>query len=279
MLVVAHRGASGHAPEHTFAAYDLALQLGCDFLEQDLQMTSDGVLVCLHDDTLDRTVRGMSGRVIDRAWSELEHCDAGAWFNDAFPSRAREEYLGQRIPTLDQVLARYRDRAAFYIETKTPEAAPGMEQQLLALLDRYALRDVARSEWRVLIQSFSEGSLRLLHRLDPALPLIQLIPEGTDSAMIQDQLPRIAEYAVGIGPAFSDVDRVVVTAAHRTGLHVHPYTVNEEADMRRMIEARVDGMFTNFTDRLLRLRPDNELRGLEAVRRAAEAARRGAPLH
>src|SRR5690606_41276962 len=79
--------------------------------------------------------------------------------------------------------------------------------------------------------------------------------------------------------AFSDVDRVVVTAAHRTGLHVHPYTVNEEADMRRMIEARVDGMFTNFTDRLLRLRPDNELRGLEAVRRAAVAARRGAPLH
>lgn len=274
MLVIAHRGASGHAPEHTLAAYDLALQLGCDFLEQDLQMTRDGVLVCMHDDTLDRTAQSCSGRVIDHSWHELEPCDVGSWFNDTFPSRARTDYTGQRIPTLEQVLARYRDRAAFYIETKTPESAPGMEAALLDLLDRYDLRDVARAEWRVVIQSFSERSLRLIHRRDPALPLVQLVPEGTESGALEEMLPRIAEYAVGIGPAFTDVDRLVVGAAHRHGLHVHPYTVDEEADMRRMTEARVDGMFTNFTDRLLRLRPDNELRGLEAVRRAAEAARR-----
>lgn len=274
MLVIAHRGASGHAPEHTLAAYDLALQLGCDFLEQDLQMTSDGVLVCVHDDTLDRTARGCTGRIIDHVWRDLEECDVGTWFNEAFATRARSEYEGQRIPTLEQVLARYRGRAAFYIETKTPEAAPGMEATLLDLLDRYDLRTAARTEWRVIIQSFSEPSLRLIHEQDPALPLVQLIPEDTDSYALHAMLPHIAGYAVGIGPAFTDVDRLLVAAAHRHGLHVHPYTVNEEADMRRMTEARVDGMFTNFTDRLLALRPQAEPRGLEAVRRAAEAARR-----
>lgn len=237
-------------------------------------MTSDGVLVCLHDDTLDRTATGCGGRVIDHAWRDIEECDVGTWFNATFPERARAFYERQRIPTLAEVLERYRDRSAFYIETKTPEAAPGMEGVLLELLDRYELRDAARRHWRVVIQSFSEASLRLIHDEDPALPLVQLIPEGTESAAMQDSLQRFAEYAIGIGPAFPDVDRLLVAAAHRHGLHVHPYTVNEPADMRRMTEARVDGMFTNFTDRLIALRPENEPRGLEAVRRAAEAARR-----
>lgn len=269
MLVIAHRGASGHAPEHTFAAYDLALQLGCDFLEQDLQMTRDGVLVCVHDETLDRTATGCAGRIIDRDWTDIQDCDVGSWFNRTFPERARREFVGQRIPTLDAVLARYRDRSAFYIETKKPEEAPGTEEALLALLARYDLLEPARREWRVVIQSFSEASLRLIHAQHPGLPLVQLIGEGTDGAAIRAMLPRVADYAIGIGPACVDVDGLLVADAHRHGLHVHPYTVNGEPEMRRMIEARVDGMFTNFTDRLLRLRPDGEPRGLEAVRRAA----------
>ncbi len=274
MLVIAHRGASGHAPEHTFAAYDAALQLGCDFLEQDLQMTRDGVLVCVHDETLDRTAEECRGRIIDQDWAAMRDCDVGSWFNRRFPERARSGYVGQRIPTLDDVLARYRDRAAFYIETKRPDSAPGMEAALLALLEAHGLLDLARREWRVLIQSFSASSLRLIHAADPELPLIQLLPERTGGHAIQAMLPRIAEYAVGIGPARADTDSSLVAAAHGRGLHVHPWTVNDEAEMRRLTEARVDGMFTNFTERLLRLRPAGEPRGLEAVRRAAGAAHR-----
>ena len=269
MLVIAHRGASGHAPEHTFAAYDLALQLGCDFLEQDLQMTRDGVLVCVHDETLDRTASGCTGRIIEQSWADIRACDVGSWFNRAHPQRARTEYVGQRIPTLDAVLARYRERSAFYIETKKPEEAPGMEAALLELLARHDLLAAARREWRVVIQSFSEASLRLVHEQAAGLPLVQLIEEGTPGTSIRAMLPRIAEYAIGIGPAYTDVDGLLVAEAHRLGLHVHPYTVNGEPEMRRMIEARVDGLFTNFTDRLLRLRPDGEPRGLEAVRRTA----------
>src|SRR5262245_58786795 len=98
VLNIGHRGASGYAPEHTFAAYDLARALGADYLEQDLQLTSDGVLVVLHDTTLDRTARGLAanctGLVADKTLAQIKTCDVGTWFNEANPTLARPEYVG-----------------------------------------------------------------------------------------------------------------------------------------------------------------------------------------
>jgi glycerophosphoryl diester phosphodiesterase len=275
MLVIAHRGASGYAPEHTFASYDLALELGADYLEQDLQLTRDGVLVVLHDDTLGRTTGGACrGRVIDHTVAELGACEVGGWFNAAHPDRARADFAGQQIPTLDEVFGRYADRASFYVETKQPEAAPGMEEALLRLLDRHGLRQPAAEEWRVLIQSFSERSLRKIHGMDPSLPLIQLIHGRWATPMtIRARLPRIAEYAVGIGPSWRDVDARVIAAARELCLEVHPYTVNDPALMRRLAELGVTGMFTDVPDRLLSLRPAEEARGRDAVRAAADRQR------
>ena len=180
VLAIGHRGASGYAPEHTLASYDLALTLGADYIEQDLQLTKDGVLVVLHDPTLDRTARGAAenctGLVIEKTLAQIETCDVGSWFNDAFPQHARPEYVGLKVPTLEEVIARYRHSANYYIETKNPEEAPGMEEKLLALLAAYQLRDPAERRNQVLIQSFSDASLRKIHGLDPALPLIQLFP-------------------------------------------------------------------------------------------------------
>lgn len=272
MLVIGHRGASGYAPEHTFASYDLALELGADYLEQDLQMTSDGVLVVLHDDTLDRTSQGVcSGAVIERTLAEIRTCNVGAWFNAANPSLARPEYTDQRIPTLEEVLVRYGDRSSFYIETKNPGAAPGMEEALLDLLERYDLRGPAAAEWRVVIQSFSEHSLRLIHELDPALPLVQLMrSRGTTARTIQARLPEVATYAVGIGPSWQHVDGPLVAAARGLCLEVHPYTVNEPALMKRLARLGVTGMFTDVPDVLIAQRPVIEQRGVAAVRSAAE---------
>lgn len=276
MLVIGHRGASGYAPEHTLASYDLAMRLGTDYLEQDLQMTSDGVLVVLHDETLDRTTAGVRrGRVIDHTLAQLRECDVGSWFNAARPQHARAEYAGQRIPTLDEVFARYVDRATFYIETKQPEEAPGMEEALLALLDRYDLRAPAAREWRVLIQSFSERSLRKIHGLDPSLPLIQLIEAGQyEPAALRGRLGRVAEYAVGIGPSRRDVDAALLAAARDACLDVHPYTVNDVAEMQRLTTLGVHGMFTDVPDRLLALRPADEPRGRAATAAAAERSQR-----
>jgi glycerophosphoryl diester phosphodiesterase len=275
MIVIAHRGASGYAPEHTLASYDLALQLGADYLEQDLQMTRDGVLVVLHDETLDRTTGGTCrGRVIDHTLEEVQRCDAGSWFNIAHPDRARPEYVGQRIPTLEEVFARYADRASFYIETKNPEEAPGMEEALLALMDRFDLRKAAAAEWRVLIQSFSEQSLRKIHELDPALPLIQLVRgRWATATTIRARLGEISEYAVGIGPSWRDVDARLMEAARERCVEVHPYTVNDPALMQRLTEIGVSGMFTDVADVLLAQRPGDEPRQREALRLAAERNR------
>ena len=124
-LNIGHRGASGHAPEHTFPAYDLALADGADYIEQDLQLTKDGVLIVLHDATLDRTARGpqenCTGPVIGKTLAQIRTCDAGTWFNERFPDRARPEYAGLVIPTLDEVFTRYGNRVRYYIETKNPK--------------------------------------------------------------------------------------------------------------------------------------------------------------
>ena len=274
VLNIGHRGASGHAPEHTIPAYDLALELGADYIEQDLQLTSDGVLVCLHDTTLDRTARGpaenCTGLVSGKTLAQIKTCDVGSWFNDANPELARAEYVGLTIPTLEEVFARYRRRANYYIETKAPEAADQMEERLLALMAQYKLRKPAR-RWQVLIQSFSPASLQKIHSLDPTLPLIQLVLGFGPSPVLEESLDSFAAYAVGVGPNSAFVNAAVVSAAHERCLDVHPYTVNEPADMATLLAAGVDGMFTNFPDRLDAVLGSNALRPKKAARRAARA--------
>lgn len=243
-LSIAHRGASGHAPEHTIAAYDRALELKADFIEQDLQLTKDGVLVALHDPTLDRTARGdaanCTGRVIEKTLAQIKTCDVGVWFNEAHPQYARSEYVGLRIPTLDEVFQRYGRRTRYYIETKNPDDAPGMEEKLLALLATHRLDSASR----VLIQSFSAASLRKIHALAPSLPLVQLL--GGD----RPDFAAIKTYAIGVGPSKGAVDSAYVADAHAQCLVVHPYTVNDAREMSSLIALGVDGMFTNFLDRL-----------------------------
>lgn len=245
-LVIAHRGASGDAPEHTFAAYDLAIEQGADYLEQDLQLTADGVLVVLHDATLDRTARGpaasCTGAVADKTLAQLEQCEVGSWFNETHPELADPAYVGLRIPTMEQVLDRYGDGVRYYIELKALEAGSGVEEQLVDLLARAGLLDLATTERPVIVQSFGPDVLRRIHALRPELPLVQLLfttasPEAT--------LDRAREYAVAIGPPSAGVDRALVEAAHGRCLEVHPYTVDDPGEMARLLDAGVDGLFTN----------------------------------
>ncbi len=251
VVVIAHRGASFEAPEHTFAAWDLALGQGADWIEQDLQLTKDGVLVVLHDDSLDRTARGPAGAcrglARERTWAQIQRCEVGSWFADSFPARRGPSYAGERIPSLEQVLSRYASRAnvRFYIETKSPDEAPGMEEALLAVLRRHRLAGPGADTGRVIVQSFSFASLERMHRLDPAVPLVALIDDPIAPDSLEPTLRRIAAIAKGIGPARRIVSARMVAAAHAAGLSVHPYTVNDPAVMRRLIGLGVDGMFTD----------------------------------
>jgi glycerophosphoryl diester phosphodiesterase len=234
VLSIAHRGASGHAPEHTFAAYDLALEMGADYIEQDLQLTSDGVLVCMHDDTLERT-GGRPDRIDSLPLAALEQVDVGSWFDARFADA--------RVPTLEAVFRRYGHDARYYIETKDPDTADRMEERLVELLREHDLSG------RVFIQSFSAQSLRKVRALDPSLPLIQLIGHR-GSAAIRDRLDEFAEYAFGVGPHKRSADAELIDAAHARGLHVHPWTLDEPEELERARELGADGAFTNFPDRL-----------------------------
>ncbi|MGI8648892.1 MAG: glycerophosphodiester phosphodiesterase [Rubrobacter sp.] len=278
VLNVGHRGASGYAPEHTIPAYDLALDMGADYIEQDLQLTKDGVLVVLHDETLDRTARGpaenCSGLVIEKTLAQLKTCDVGSWFNETYPEYAKDSYVGLKIPTLEEVFRKYRKSVNYYIETKSPEAAPGMEEELLRLMDKYRLTKPSENRWQVLIQSFSPASLQKISAMNSDLPLIQLYSDaGNTSQTVEAQLDVAATYAVGVGPSKNDVDSLLTEAAHDRCLDVHPYTVNDSKEMKTLLAAGVDGMFTNFPDRLERILGEDAAKGKTGAKQAERANR------
>lgn len=200
--VIAHRGASYQAPESTRPAYLLARDLGVDYLELDLQRTSDGVLVAVHDNTLgrntdvaevfpDRVDAPVSSFTLD----ELKQLDAGSWFNASYPERARDSYSGLEILTLDEVIdiAENGDNhPGLYIETKVPEQFPGIEQDLREKLeargwlgegDAAETRPAAEGgavkvgdgPGRLVMQTFSRASLEALEQTMPEVPRVLLL--------------------------------------------------------------------------------------------------------
>jgi glycerophosphoryl diester phosphodiesterase len=193
--VIAHRGASYDAPESTRPAYLAARDLGADYLEMDLQRTSDGQLVAFHDDTLLRTT-DVATRFPDRrdkpisafTLSELRELDAGSWYNTAYPDRARPAFKGAKILTLDEIIdiadADPDNRTGLYIETKVPNLYPGIEADLKAkLISRGWLTpsgDVAAGH-PVVLQTFEKASLELLAKEMPKVPKVLLLWVGEGS--------------------------------------------------------------------------------------------------
>jgi glycerophosphoryl diester phosphodiesterase len=253
-IVIAHRGASATAPEHTIAAYDRAVAQGADYIEQDIQLTADGELVVMHDETLDRTARGPAeacrGLVRTKTLAQLRRCDVGSWFNDAHPELADPAFVGLRIPTLRQVTERYGDDIGYYIETKAPEVQPGLERALLDLLDEQGLTGPGRRSRPAIVQSFSPASLRLVHARQPDLPLVLLLVVS-GNPIAASTLDDAATFATGVGPSSGNADAALVEAAHARCLDVHPYTVDDPAEMTTLLDAGVDGMFTDSPDVLV----------------------------
>ncbi len=249
-------------------------------------MTSDGVLVVLHDEDLDRTTRGpaenCTGPASEKTLAQIKTCDVGSFFNERYPKYARDEYEGLKIPTLEEVFRRYGTETNYYIETRSSEAPPGnpgiddssgMEEELLRLMDEYGLREPAAGSWRVLIQSFVPASLSEIHARDPSLPLVQLYSDEETSETIRADFEAAGTYAIGVGPSMDDVDRGLVELAQARCLAVHPYTLVEKPDMRNLVDLGVDGMFTDFPNRLEEVLGEEAVDGSLAASGAAGASR------
>lgn len=251
--VIAHRGASWDAPEHTVAAYDRAVADGTDFLEADLWQASDGSLVCIHDPTVDRTSNA-AGPVASFTPDELRALDFGSWFNAANPDRANDEYVGASVVLFEEMLRRYGEvepPLRFHVETKHlyrpgDEAGaidPTMEHELVRLLRNF---DLVRA--RVVVQSFWPRSLEVVSELtDDAVPTALLCP-GPGPERLPERVDVAAPSHVAL---LADLE--YIARMHEQGKEVHTWTVDDPDVMRTLIAAGVDGLFTNRVGVLRRL--------------------------
>lgn len=244
-MVIGHRGASGYAPEHTLEAYHQAKKLGTDYIELDLQLTKDGVLVAMHDETLERTTNG-TGLVSDYTLEQLKELDAGTWFNQTYPKKAKENYVGLRIPTLEEIFQEFDSTVNYYIETKSPSENEGMEPELFSLLTKYNLLEDVATHQQVIIQSFSKESLHLMHDLNQDIPLIQLYNFDKPVVPTKDQLEAVSKYAVGIGINYDALTNEFGAQVRNTSLLLHPYTTNTTKEITSAIEMGATGVFTDY---------------------------------
>ena len=275
--VVAHRGASAYAPEHTLAAYQLAIEMGADYVEQDLAVTKDGVLICLHDASLERTTNveelfptRVTTQTIEgktrRAWlandftlAEIKTLDAGSWFD--------RKFAGEKIPTFDEAIALIRGKAGIFPELKTPEIYAGrnidFEKLVEASLDKHGLRGPkADPKTPVILQTFGQTSAKKLAQMQIGVPVVLLLGND-DGFKTAEQLRAWKGIVQGFGPAKQIVFRnpEFVKWAHAEGMTVTPYTfrstdptksgfrdVNEEM-AHFLYRLNVDAVFTDNPDK------------------------------
>lgn len=230
---MAHRGAAGTRPELTLPAFERALELDVDMIELDVQLTSDGQLVVLHDRELGRTVKG-EGLVRERTLAELCELDAGAWF--------ALEYAGARVPSLAEVLEVTAGRADLNVEIKSPAADWEVTAEALVAL----LSGTGRLESTV-ISSFEMGALRAV-RERAGNARIGVLWDAADL----DALWLLADglAAGSVHPHWSLVDAALVDAAHSRGFKVFTWTVNEAGAVAQLAALGVDGIISDYPENL-----------------------------
>lgn len=235
----AHRGASATCPENTMAAFEKALELGATGIETDVQMTKDGKLVLIHDESVKRTT-GAEGLVKDYTYEELSRLDAGSWFGEPF--------RGERLPLLDELLELTSgSKTTVNIELKNgviPYA--GLEQQVIETIRRFNMSD------RVVISSFNHYSLAVCKQIDADIRTGLLYMEG---------LYNPWEYAKTVQADALHAYRLAVrqewvAEARKQGIVYHPFTVNNPEEMKTLIAAGVAGIITDHPDVLAGLLGD-----------------------
>lgn len=233
LINFAHRGAAGHRPENTMASFTYALELGATGIETDVQMTKDGHLVLIHDETLKRTA-GTPEWVKDLTLDEIRTRDAGAWYH--------KDFKGEKIPTLEELLELTQGTdTVVNLELKNGAVLyPEIERKLIETVRKYKMSE------QVVISSFNHYSLFECKKIAPEIRTGILYGEGLYEPWAYAKTVKadaLHAFHMAVRPEF-------VSAAAAAGIVYHPFTVNDKALMSKMIEAGVAGIITDYPDRL-----------------------------
>ena len=226
-LIIGHRGACGYAPENTLASFSKALEFGVDMIEFDVHLCKSGELVVIHDATVDRTTNG-TGYVKNLTLSELQKLDAGN---------------GEKVPTLQEVLALINRKCIVNIELKGPHTALPVAQ----VIQEY----IQKNNWHYsdfLVSSFNHRQLAIVKQLDSQIPLgvlVRCVP--VHYAQIAEELDAVAIIAY-----YQETENGFIQDSHKRGLNFYVWTVNEPNDIQEMFALGVDGIIGNYPDRILK---------------------------
>ena len=239
--VIAHRGFSGRAPENTLAAIQMAMDVGADMLEVDVTLSSDGHLMVIHDETLDRTAGG-SGQVLGSTFKYIRSLDAGSWFHPRFKD--------QKVPTLEEVLELIQGKMPVNVEIKGEAVGDkiqgGIAEKVAETLDRFGMAE------QTLVSSFEPRALDQLREIHPGIPKGSLYNRKVHKRRLPESITSEVD-AQSFHVHRWYFRRAMEKEARRLDLPVLVYTVNHPLVMKRMIRRGVAGLFTDHPDRMIRL--------------------------
>ncbi len=238
VVITAHRGAGGYAPENTLAAIRKGLASGADRIEVDIHQSRDGQLFIMHDATVDRTTNG-HGLLKNFTSDSLKKLDAGSWFSP--------EYKGEPIPTLEEAFKLINGKAVFVVELKHgSDVYPGIEEKVIDLIRKYNAYS-----W-VVIHSFDDKVLERFHQLDPRITLHKLFVFKTNFfPLIYDLKVHFGSlkdynYVKEISVYYKFVNKPLIKAVHRMGMKINAWTVDDPKIAQRLVNMGVDGIITNY---------------------------------
>jgi glycerophosphoryl diester phosphodiesterase len=244
IIITGHRGAGGLAPENTLASIQLALDLGVDRIEIDVQQTKDNVIIVLHDRTLRRTTTGV-GYVKTKTYDDILKLSAGFKFN--------RHYVAEKVPTLDEVIKLIDGRVELLIETKYSFMYyPNIERHIINVIKNNDAKD-----WCKII-SFNDRALFRVHKLDKEIKLGKLfvgkhakLPLSWDKGMNLKPLHRY-HFVDEIIVKHSYATTAIIERVHEFGKQLHVWTVNDPATIEKLIERGVDGIISDYPNLLFK---------------------------
>lgn len=227
----AHRGASGNAPENTFAAVELALNCGASMVELDLQKTKDGKFIVFHDETLGRTTNG-SGKISNFTWDEIKNLDAGSWYS--------EKFAGEKIPLLADMLEYLGDKAYLNLEIK-PKAC--FEKEEDAIFEIIKIIKDANFQEKALVASFDYDALKLIKRIEPKFHTAAIKIPG-DKRTLSDVISETKCEAIVCSER--ELSKKLSKEAQNLGIYIGVYGIDDEKALEKCVNYEVKAIATNY---------------------------------